>query len=282
MSSNVFIEQPEFIQTDPRTERPEQVAYRVGTDFMRIRHEILLPRNILAGKTVLDLGSSNGASGAWVLDAGAKSYVGVEMQPAYIAQSRENLAKYYSQDRWEIVHLGIEEFLSKLQGKFDIVIALGIAHAFANGADFLNAIAAKSNFIAIDGTHPYTITRSPSLSNEFRQQFVGSDEYVRFIENEPFVALEQTGMSLHNKTTVLYDGYIPSMGFMTKMLQRAGHTCTPGVNEALKKHLPNVYSPTKKFGLTFIKGGESEKLAIGLAQNVIAGNSLRTVEWDKA
>jgi hypothetical protein len=66
MNSNVFVDQPEFVDTDPRNQRPEQIAYRIDTNFMQVRHEILLPKNTLKGKKVLDLGSCNAASGAWV------------------------------------------------------------------------------------------------------------------------------------------------------------------------------------------------------------------------
>ena len=195
MPSNIFIEQPEFIQTDPRTERPKAASYRVDSDFMFTRHEILLPQNIFKDKTVLDLGSCNAASGAWALSNGAKSYTGVELQPGYVTQSKENLAKYYAQDRWNIAHTGIEDFLSEPTGKFDIIIALGVVHAFANVGDFLNAIAAKSQYIAIDGTHPNTVSQSPFLTEKLRDELLATPDYARFIENEPFTAMHQTGMS---------------------------------------------------------------------------------------
>ncbi|MFZ3032777.1 MAG: class I SAM-dependent methyltransferase [Parvibaculum sp.] len=279
MPLNIFNDQPEFIQTDPRTDRPDAIAYRIDPDFMYVRHEILLPQSIFEGKTVLDLGSCNAASGAWALSNGAKSYTGVELQPGYVTQSKENLAKYYSADRWNITQLSIEEFLSKPTGKFDIVIALGVAHAFANVGGFLNAIAARSQYIAIDGTHPYTIMRSPFLNGKLRAQLMSTPDYVRFIENEPFIAMHQTGMSLRDRSTVLYDGYVPSMGFMTQILQKAGFVSTPGVNDTLKQRLPNVYSPAKKFGLSLVKNVEGQQPALGLAQNIATGKKMPTVKW---
>lgn len=281
MSDNIFNEQPEFISTDPRNERPEWLAYRIDPEFMRKRHEILLPGDALQGKSVLDLGSCNGASGAWALSHGATSYTGVELQAGYAEKSSEILAKYYPPERWKIIQASVEDFLSKPTGKFDVIIALGVVHAFANIAGFLNTIASRSQFIAIDGTHPYTIERTPHLSDAFRAQFLGSPDYVRFIENEPFVAMHRTGMSLQTKQTVLYDGYVPSMGFVTQILTKAGFAAVPEVNDRLKRELPNVYSPHQKFGLSFARQFETRGAALGLTQNISAKGKLPAVNWKK-
>ena len=279
MSSSVFVDQPEFIDTDPRNQRPEKIAYRIDSDFMRIRHEVLLPGEALAGKTVLDLGSCNGASGAWALSHGAKSYTGIELQEGYVNQSKENLAQYYSADQWNIEQVSIEEFLSKRSEKFDVIIALGVVHAFADVAGFLNALGARSQYNVIDGTHPRTIDRSAYLSKETKFRFLSAPDYAQFIEKEPFLAMQRTGMSLQSGQTVFYPGYVPSMGFVEHIFQMAAFTSVAGINDRLKQRLPNVYSPRKKYGLCFVKTSGPGSGVMGLTQNVASGASLNTVDW---
>lgn len=279
MSGSVFTDQPEFIDTDPRTQRPDQVAYRIDADFMRTRHEILLPGVSLEDRTVLDLGSCNGATGAWVLAHGAKSYTGVEFQPGYANQSKENLARYYPADRWTIHLASVEEFLLKNREKYDVIVALGVVHAFADVMGFLNAIAGRSRIIVIDGTHPRTISRSAYLGSETKHRFMETPDYVRFIENEPFLAMEKTGMSLQSRQTVFYDGYTPSMGFVIQALKQASFDCIAGVNEKLKQQLPGVYSPAKKFGLCFAKVKGKAKGARGLLQNIASNTELPSLDW---
>jgi len=77
---NVFIDQPEFLGEDPRVSWPKSSGYSSDPEFVYERHALLLPADLLKGKRVLDLGSCNAATGAWVLSNGAAYYRGVELQ----------------------------------------------------------------------------------------------------------------------------------------------------------------------------------------------------------
>ena len=94
----MFELQPEFIDLDPRKNRPKQtkddqgfdiLSYPVTIEFMNLRHSVMVPPEIIKGKTILDVGSCMGATGAWSLYHGAKDYTGVEIQKYYLNKSRE-------------------------------------------------------------------------------------------------------------------------------------------------------------------------------------------------
>jgi hypothetical protein len=285
-SQNIFLDQPEFIATDPRTQRPEWLAYKVDAEFMYHRHNIFLPKSFVEGKSILDLGSCNAASGAWCLSNGAKLYSGVEFQNEYVVQSHKNLSKYYSNDRWNLFEMSIEDFILNSKNRYDIVIALGVVHAFSDIVSFLHKITSLTNCLVIDGTHPYTVNRSEFLGEDFKKQFLSSDDYIRFIENEPFIGMHRTGMSLHSKKTVLYNGFVPSMGAVKQILNLAGFMPVWNVNQQLKEKLPHVYSPHQKFGLTFLRKANTEsltdaQLALGLVESFKSLGKLPAVDWGK-
>ena len=282
LNNNIFTQQIEFIESDPRTVRPDWLAYSINPTFMFLRHTALLPPEILHNKSVLDLGSCNAATGAWCLSNGAKHYTGVELQSEYVSQSKLNLARYYSIDKWEILSATAESFLQSNQKKFDIIVALGIVHAFSNPISFLRKISRLAQVVVIDGTHPFSIVRSPYLSEKTRQNLINTNDYINYIENEPFIGMHRTGMSLHAKKTVLYDGFVPSMGAINQILTKEGMIEAPGVNEALKKTIPNVYSPKIKFGLRFEKAHQaSQSSSFGLIDSVNAKGKLPMVDWSK-
>ena len=98
---SVFQKFPQFIETDVRQHR--QIGYGVNANFMSARYEILLPTELVQGKTVLDLGCCVGSAGAWVLDCGAKSYTGVEIQSTMSDLAAQNLAQCYPDSNWTII-----------------------------------------------------------------------------------------------------------------------------------------------------------------------------------
>jgi len=282
LNNNIFIQQIEFIDSDPRTVRPDWLAYSINPAFMFLRHNALLPAEILQNKSVLDLGSCNAATGAWCLSNGAKHYTGVEFQNEYVNQSKLNLTRYYPSSKWAILPASAESFLQTNQKQFDIIVALGIVHAFSNPISFLRKISRLAQIVVIDGTHPFTLDRSPYLSEKTRQDLINTDDYIKYIENEPFIGMHRTGMSLHAKKTVLYDGFVPSMGAINQILTKEGMIEVPGVNEALKQTIPTVYSPKIKFGLRFEKNHNAKQSSkFGLMDSFNIKGKLPVVDWSK-
>ena len=134
----VFERAPEFIESDNRRLRPFN---RVTSEQQELRHAAMLPKEWLAGKSVLDVGCCVGATGLWCLEHGAESYVGVEAQAEYADAARANLAARFG-NRAEVIQADIEEFLTTDRRKFDIVVMAGVIYTFTNIVSVLESVLA--------------------------------------------------------------------------------------------------------------------------------------------
>jgi hypothetical protein len=124
-----FEDAPEFIEEDNRRFRPRNP---VSFEQMTNKHEALLPRKIVEGKTVLDLGCCMGATGHWVLSQGAVHYTGIEFQKEY-AESAQRLLNKYHPGKAEIHQTSIEKWLMKPDlPMYDVVCLLGVIYSFVD------------------------------------------------------------------------------------------------------------------------------------------------------
>ncbi len=106
-----------FINADVRTQR---TFLPTNKEYLIEKLNILLPKEFVKGKTVLDLGSHIGTCGEWVLSQGAKFYIGVETQSKFHKLSKHLLQKWGNQT---IINKDIKHFLKYSDdNKFDIVL----------------------------------------------------------------------------------------------------------------------------------------------------------------
>ncbi len=105
--------------------------YEDERPLVRLLRPGLMRRRNLAVQTVreygqprvLDVGCGSGRIGEFVLDAGARHYVGVDFSEPMIDLARARLARF-PQER---VELRCDDFLrAPLEGPFDVVLALGL------------------------------------------------------------------------------------------------------------------------------------------------------------
>lgn len=170
----MFFEQyPEFISEDSRKVRTWSP---VTAETLNNRHEVLAPKWLVEGNSVLDLGSCLGASGHWCLSQGARDYTGVELQPEMATKSKELLGKYWSQNKFHIMNSDIRAFLDaeiKKGYKYDVVLMLGVIYSFINTYEILEKISKICNYaIVIDGAYPSFMTTLdvPIMHITHRQQ----------------------------------------------------------------------------------------------------------------
>lgn len=230
---SVFQKFPQFIETDVRQHR--QIGYGVNANFMSARYEILLPTELVQGKTVLDLGCCVGSAGAWVLDCGAKSYTGVEIQSTMSDLAAQNLAQCYPDSNWTIIETSFEEFFQTNTTQYDIVIALGVVYSSVEYQIFLKSIVDICNeHIVYDS---YTATPNQ--------------------ENVPMTVYKTVGMPSEEQYNLMIEAALPNYRAVKLLMAHWGFEANDNINSDLKiLSIYNIASMEKqntRYGTVFTK-----------------------------
>lgn len=169
---NCFDTAPEFIDEDNRRFRDWNP---ISKEQMLAKHEVLLPPDLIIGKTILDLGCCLGTTGHWCLSNGAKHYTGVELQDGYVDLANRLLGKYHP-GKFTIHQAPLEKWLSQNQNSlFDIVCLLGVLYAFTDYYSILKASSSLAKeMMAFEGVHAMT-------KEKYNPNFCG----VKFINHQP-------------------------------------------------------------------------------------------------
>lgn len=159
----MFFEQyNEFVANDVRSSRGTTT---VTSESMTKRCEALLPKWMVEGKTILDLGHCLGAFGHWALANGAKHYTGVDIQQSFCDKSKELLSSHWSNDKFTIEREETLEYLiCSAHQSYDIVIASGIIHCYVNSIDFVEKLAAVAKeYVVIETQEADETSGIPSI-----------------------------------------------------------------------------------------------------------------------
>lgn len=259
MDENIFLTKPEFINMDIRKDRPEISGGNVDAENTFIKHFILLPKNQLIGKRVLDLGSCNATSGAWVLNYGADFYKGIEIQTSLVKKSINLLNKYYPSSKWDIENSEIEQFLQKNNETYDITIMSEVLHALADPISILNQIAKISKVIIIESSHPTILKDTRFLNKKLKMEILNDPDYGNFIENETFMGFGIEGMTIPENQTLLFKSLKPSLGMIKLLMHNEGFIYNDYANNNLKQILPNYYSKYNRYAAVFFKKSNISK-----------------------
>lgn len=133
-SKGAFDDHPGFYQLDNRRLRGFNP---ISKNFLESKFSVLLPVQMVAGKRVLDLGSCLGAAGQWALFHGAAEYTGVEVQAAYVEQSRALLAHWHEQV--SLHQQDVRGFLQATDTSYDIVLLAGMLYHFIDTKTIVDA-----------------------------------------------------------------------------------------------------------------------------------------------
>ena len=142
---------PAFYEEDNRRYRSFNPTNKA---FMEAKFGVLLPKAWVEGKTVLDLGSCNGAAGQWALFNGAKSYTGIEVQSNYVEQSRQLLSHWNNQVT--IIQQDVSSFLAQTDdGEFDIVLIAGMLYHFVDTKNIIDqACRVVTDQVVVETNYP--------------------------------------------------------------------------------------------------------------------------------
>jgi len=176
----------DFLDPDFRKNRDPKRGLP-STDSLTIRkHEILLPRSVVEGKRVLDLGSFIGATGDWCLKNGAKEYVGVEISAEFNNIAKQALTKHHPGQNWTCINQGFDQFFADNTDKFDIVFAWGVVHHTFDHVWFLRNLALRGDHVIVAARPPKVMWRgqADSISDEFLKQLEYDIPYTEYHNGE--------------------------------------------------------------------------------------------------
>ncbi len=174
---NVFTSAPEFIECDNRRARTYSP---ISAEQMANKHEALLPRDIVRGKTVLDLGCGIGATGHWCLSMGATHYSGVEAQSGYASTARDLLQKHHP-GKATVIESSFDAYLAASDELFDVVSILAVLHASVDMYGNLKALCARAReVVAIEELVP----RRSTVDSEFSGIEFSSRERTNMADTE--------------------------------------------------------------------------------------------------
>jgi len=151
----------EFLNADFRTKRPPKFGLASTNELTQYRHQRLLPKSVIEGKTILDLGSFIGQTADWCLQNNVKKYVGVEICDEFYNTSIELMNKNHSESsKWNIIHTSIQDYFSKNNDVYDIIFAWGLVHHFYDHVYLMKEMSKRANHVIVMGRNPKVMWES--------------------------------------------------------------------------------------------------------------------------
>lgn len=234
---SVFHDQPEFITRDCRVTRPAHISYRVDADFMTARHEAMLPKSMIEGKTVLDLGCAVAATGAWALANGATHYTGIELQEEFADIAAANLSQYYSPEQWKVFCVPIETFLSVSVKRFDVIVISGVLYGIADYFSLLKQMTKIAGTIVIEGVLPNRLTLDDGTKLDPSMQVLMSK--LPIVQYAPEIKhSDPSGVK-----SIKFQGTYTTPSAINAVMEHMGWLADRTPADLLAKSIPSLYDP---------------------------------------
>lgn len=248
MTVKTYEKYPQFINTDPRLDRSGWYrGYSVNSQFMEDRHYSFFYEYDLTNKTVLDIGCCVGATGAYVLDHGAKFYHGIDVDQKLISIARKNLS-VFDQNLWSISENSLEKFSLENTTHYDIVVMSGVLYAVFDCIPLLTNLSKFTNCILIEGMHPDFSKNIPDKVSVMLRQF---NLWDNFLENASYI--EHGPQRMLVGELVPYYGSKQSLGFLNTFLPLLGFKNSQKVYQQLKNKIPYLYNYHNRYAERFEK-----------------------------
>lgn len=118
-----------------------------------------------ARASVLDLGCAEGLVGKFMVDVWGVDWVdGIEVVPARVEKAREICAGYHNME-FHVGNFDAPDSLPELRSRYDIVLALAIAHKLKDPVGFIEWCAEKAEVLAIRLPTKHKTFQSPRSKN---------------------------------------------------------------------------------------------------------------------
>jgi predicted nicotinamide N-methyase len=250
---NTFTRQPEFITRDHRQYRPVDIdqagqPYTVTTDFMFNRHRVMIPPELIKDKTVLDVGSCYGATGAWCLDNGAKHYTGLEPQRKFVEDSRNILGMYYKPEQYEVIEEPLDTF--NTDRKWDVVIASGVIYGVFDQYECIRKLTSLGKeSIIVESQHPFSsgkllFARPPS--SDWTRERMRTLKIIQVIDDWPMM------IDAESNSNFVYTGAIISSGALAILFKHYGWAFDDTSYLQAELEIPEHYDPGHPSGRRYM------------------------------
>lgn len=233
----------EFLDLDFRANRPPECGVPMNPNITIKKHEWLLPPEVIAGKSILDIGSFIGQTGDWCLNNGARMYTGVEISKEFADKSRELLGKYHAGEAFAIWNSGLEEFFAQNTGHYDIVFCWGVLFGHHDHAYVLRELAKRADHVIVESRHPKWMWRHDAdvIANDFWYDLEYAIPYSEW-QTGDMTMLAATNGSI--KCTAANS----SIAALKVLMEINGFTANLDVYEKLKVEFPNNFGMFKDPG----------------------------------
>ena len=257
-ADKIFYDQPEWVDTDLRKDRQER--FQVTAGFLTQRHRALLPRAVVEGRTVLDIGCCVASTGAWCLGHGASHYVGIENNSELCELARRNLQQYHSLGSWQIINCSVEHYLEhRSDQRFDLVYCGGVIHAGYDWITQLQALSEIAHTVIVEGIHP-DITVGVDDTQGSLSSLLDTHPEIRdrLAYQAPFMCIREVQMFNGDRNSLLSYGCLPSMGALKHHMERLGFAWDDQCDRELQVHIPQWFHPRGRFGIRFYRAGDRD------------------------
>lgn len=234
---------PEFIDTDPRVNRSDTKSYSITKEFTEDRYTAFFGHLNLENKTILDIGSCVSSLGAWVLDKGATFYQGVEFGESLVESAKDNLSKYWQQNKWHVFNGYAEDYFKKNNINYDYIVASGVIYAYNNPSELIDECVKRSKNIVLESRNPV------KRWVEEHAQVPLTLNHTRLLEMQPMIVAYNNGPMLYGEGgNYSYTGTCPTQGYVDYYFNAVGYSEDGIVHENLQNTLPKIYNIDKRFG----------------------------------
>lgn len=241
---------PEFVDNDPRSKRGTSLSggYNINPKLQYVRHSIIASPEFIKGKSILDLGCCVGATGAWALHNGAKTYVGVEIDKDFADLAVENLEKYFHNQDWKILNKSFTDFFESNREKYDVVIAFGVIYYATDIEAFVkNVVSLTNERVIIDCIESPLVVQLKSMNSEID---IDSLPIVELVDFKTVGASSGTGFPV--KASMM------TMPYLTNMLLKNNFCLENNFTDELTHSLKNEY--VNRFCVSFANSKEKYNL----------------------
>lgn len=273
----------EFIDRDFRAGRPAKFGLPVTQQVNLVKHQVMLPPDLVRGKNVLDIGSFIGQTGDWCLNHGALSYTGVEIHPEFHAIAEELMLKYHAGQSWRLINQGVDDYFRGPVERFDLIFCGGVIFAHVNHNWFLQELAKRSDHIVLESRHPKAMWKpyADSIPDSMWHELEYNIAYQEWHDG----AMTNLGRVDHS---VRFSAGNSSIGAVKLLMELQGFESDLSMYEQLKSQLPDAYGFFKdpgrvgRYAVEFQRSDSAKKHVLGDAiVNDIAAWNHNIIDWKK-